>query len=166
MSIIFSIPIIIFLLILQTTIARQVPLINGSVDLVLIWLAAWGLKSRDNSGYYLAGIAGLFVAYITALPWYVYLTAYFSVIIIARLITQRQWQSPLLAMFFITLVSSILLYGLSVTALSVTGVNFHLSGAIDNIIIPSVFLNLFLSIPVYAIVKDFSNWIYRFKDAA
>ncbi|MBP9675457.1 MAG: hypothetical protein KBD67_01845 [Anaerolineaceae bacterium] len=164
MSILFSIPIIVILLIIQTTIARQVTLISGSVDLVLIWLAAWGLKSRDNSGYYLAVIAGLLVAYITALPWYVYLTTYFSVIIIAKLIIQRQWQSPLLSMFFITLVSSILLYGLTVTALSLSDVSFHLIGAIDTIIIPSVFLNLFLSIPVYVIVKDFSNWIYRSKE--
>lgn len=97
-------------MILQTTVAREITLFFGSVDLILVWLAAWGLTSRDNSGYLLALFSGAMVALVSAIPWYVYMVAYFSVIILARYVFRRLWQSPLLSMFAITMVSSILLY--------------------------------------------------------
>lgn len=161
MRILFSLPILVILLILQTTIAGHLSLISGVVDLTLVWLAAWGLNSRDNSGYFLASFSGLLVAYITALPWYVYLAAYCSVIILAKFVMQRQWQAPLMTMFMITMVSSIFLYGLSIMALRVAGVNYQLESTIDTVVIPSIFLNLFFAIPVFAIVRDFSHWVYH-----
>lgn len=166
MAILISIPILIILMILQTTVAREVTLFYGSVDLILVWLAAWGLTSRDNSGYLLALFSGVMVALVSALPWYVYMVAYFSVIILARYVFKRLWQSPLLSMFAITMVSSILLYTLSITGLRLDGIEYSVQETLNSVIIPSIFLNLFLSIPIYAIVKDLSRWIYRSEEAA
>jgi len=166
MTILISIPILIILMILQTTVAREVTLFFGSADLILVWLAAWGLNSRDNTGYLLALFSGTMVALVSALPWYVYLGAYFSVIILARYVFKRLWQSPLLSMFAITMVSSILLYVLTITGLRLGGIEYSLQETLYSVIIPSIFLNLFLSIPIYAIVKDFSRWIYRSEEAA
>lgn len=165
MSILISIPILLVLMILQTTIAREATLLFGAVDLILVWLAAWGLTSRDNSGYLLALFSGGLVAYISALPWYVYLTAYFSVIILARYVFNRLWQSPLLSMLAITMVSSILLYILTITGLRLDGIEYPLQQSLNSVIIPSTFLNLFLAIPIYAIVRDLSRWIYRSEEA-
>ncbi len=166
MPILISIPILIILMILQTTVAREITLFFGSVDLILVWLAAWGLTSRDNSGYLLALFSGAMVALVSAIPWYVYMVAYFSVIILARYVFRRLWQSPLLSMFAITMVSSILLYVLTITGLRLDGIVYSLQKTLNSVIIPSIFLNLFLSIPIYAIVKDFSRWIYRSEQAA
>ncbi len=153
-------------MILQTTVAAKVTLLNGAVDLVLVWLAAWGLSTRDRSGYILAIIAGGLVAYITALPWYIYLLGYLSVIILARYVFIKLWESPLLAMFAITIVSSILLYMLTYAGLRINGIGYPFGETLNRVIIPSIFLNLFTAIPVYAIVKDFTGWLYRSEEAA
>lgn len=166
MPILISIPILFILMILQTTVAREVTLFHGSVDLILVWLAAWGLTSRDNTGYLLALFSGVMVALVSALPWYMYMAAYFSVIILARYVFKRLWQSPLLSMFAITMVSSILLYTLTIIGLRLDGIEYSLQETLNSVIIPSIFLNLFLSIPIYAIVKDLSSWIYRSEEAA
>ncbi len=166
MSVIASIPILIILLILQTTIAREVTLLNGAVDLVLVWLAAWGLLTRDKSGFILAIISGTILAFITALPWYVYIAAYLSVIILARFVFNKLWESPLLAMFAITMVSSIILYILTFAGLRIDGIGYPLEETLNRVIIPSIFLNLFLAMPIYAIVRDFSGWFKRAEDVS
>jgi len=166
MSVLTSIPILLILLILQSTLASKVTLLNGAVDLILVWLAAWGLNSKDRSGYILALISGALVAYVTALPWYVYLSAYISVTIFARFVFRKLWESPLLAMLAITMVSSIFLYLITFVSLRINGTDYSLTESLNQVIIPSIFLNLFVAIPVYAIVKDFSRWIYRSEETA
>ena len=148
-------------MIMQTTLAREINLLYGSVDLILVWLAAWGLNSKDNSGYILALFSGALVALVSAMPWYVYLAAYFSVIILARYVFKKLWQSPLLSMFAITMVSSILLYVLSITSLRVNGIAYPIQEILISVIIPSVFLNLFMAIPIYIIVRDLARWVFR-----
>jgi len=63
MAVIFSIPILLVLLVLQSTVASKVTLLNGTADLLLVWLAAWALSSKDRSGFILAGIAGACFVY-------------------------------------------------------------------------------------------------------
>ncbi len=161
MSIIVSVPILLLLLILQTTIASEITLIHGVADLMLVWLAAWGLISKDNSGYLLAFFAGGLVSYVSALPWYVFPLAYLSVIFLGRYVFKQLWQSPLLSMFAITLVASILLYVFTMVGLRINGTDYSWQVSLTNVIIPSVFLNLLLAIPMYAIVKDLGGWIFR-----
>ena len=166
MAVIFSIPILLVLLVLQSTVASKVTLLNGTADLLLVWLAAWALSSKDRSGYILAGIAGALVSYITAIPWYIYLSAYLLVILLARYFSQKLWESPLLAMLIIIMIASIYLYTFTFIGLRIKGVDYPLSISLNQVIIPSVFLNLFIAIPVFAIVKDFSKWFYRSENAS
>lgn len=161
LSVLVSIPILFILLILQTTIASEVSLLDGAADLLLVWLAAWGLITRDRSGFILAIFSGAMVAFITAIPWYVYFIAYFSVIILARFVFNKLWESPLLAMFAITMVSSIILYFVMFISLQLEGIRYPFEGTLSRVIIPSIFLNLFLAMPVYAIVKDYLGWFKR-----
>lgn len=161
MSILLSIPILILLLILQTTFVTEVRLLHGSADLILVWLAVWGLTSKDRSGYLLAFFAGGLVSYVSALPWYVYPSAYLLTIAIARYVSSQLWQSPLLSMFAITLVTSIFLYLISMAGLRINGTIYSFQTSLNDVIIPSIFLNLLLAIPTYAIGRDFSGWVFR-----
>jgi len=166
MAILISVPILLLLLILQTTVAGEITLIHGTVDLILLWLAAWGLNSKDKSGYLLAVLAGGLVSYVSALPWYVYLFGYLSVIILARFVYRRLWQSPMLSMFAITLVSSIVLYLLTMIGLRINGTEYPLQISLISVIIPSIFLNLLMAIPIFVIVRDLSGWVYRSEELA
>lgn len=161
MSIILSLPILFLLFILQTTIVSEVRLLHGAADLTLVWLAAWGLTSKDRSGYLLAFFAGGLVSYVSALPWYVYPISYLVAIAIARYVSTQLWQSPLLSMFAITLLASIVLYLASMAGLRINGTEYSWQVSLSNVIIPSIFLNLLLAIPIYALGRDFSGWVYR-----
>lgn len=166
MAILISVPLLLLLLILQTTVAGEITLIHGTVDLILLWLAAWGLNSKDKSGYLLAILAGGLVSYVSALPWYVYLLGYLFVVILARFVYGKLWQSPMLSMFAITLVSSIILYLLTMIGLRINGTEYPFQISLTNVIIPSIFLNLLMAIPVFAIVRDLAGWVYRSEELA
>jgi len=161
MSFLLSVPILIFLLVLQTTVVSEVRLLHGSADLILVWLAAYGLTSKDHSGYLLAFFAGGLVSYVSALPWYVFPIGYLVTVAIARFVSSQLWQSPLLSMFAITLVTSIFLYMVSMAGLRINGTFYSFSTSLYHVIIPSIFLNLLLAIPIYALGRDFSGWIFR-----
>lgn len=161
MSFLLSVPILIFLLVLQTTIVSEVRLLHGTADLILVWLAAYGLTSKDRSGYLLAFFAGGLVSYVSALPWYVFPIGYLVTVAIARFVSSQLWQSPLLSMFAITLVTSIFLYMVSMAGLRINGTFYSFSTSLYHVIIPSIFLNLLLAIPIYALGRDFSSWIFK-----
>ncbi len=165
MGLILSVPILLFLLILQTTIVSEIRLLHGAADLILVWLAAWGLNSKDYSGYLLAFFAGGLASYVSALPWYVYPSAYLIVIAIAQYVSRRLWQSPLLSMFAITLAASVLLYLISMAGLRINGTIYAWQVSLTNVIVPSVLLNLLLAIPVFAVGRDFAGWVFRNEES-
>ncbi len=146
---------------LQTTFARQLTLLSGSVDLLLIWIAAWALQSKDNSAWFWAILSGAFFGFVSASPWYVGIAAYVSVVFMAKFVQGRLWQSPLLSMFIITIFGSIVLYLLTFIGLQLQGINYPWEDTLVRIIIPSIFLNLFLAIPIHAIVKDTVRWVFK-----
>lgn len=161
MSILIALPVLLILLLLQTTIAREVNILNGSMDLILTWLCAWGLCSKDNSIWVWVGIGGAAVAFVSAIPWYVYLTAYLSIVVFTKVISRRLWQSPLMSMFALTIISSLILYLFSFFVLKSDNSNVNWDASLVQIVIPSVFMNLFIALPVYAIVKDTAGWVFH-----
>jgi len=64
------------------------------------------------------------------------------------------------------MIASIYLYTFTFIGLRIKGVDYPLSISLNQVIIPSVFLNLFIAIPVFAIAKDFSKWFYRLENAS
>jgi len=161
MSYLLAIPITLVLLLLQTTLGGQVRLLNGNADLLLIWLAGWGLFSKDRSIWFWIMFAGLAVSYVSALPWYVTLAAYLAAGILSKLIQSRLWNTPLMSMFLVIIVSSILLYGLSFAGLTINGYSFLWKDTLVQVIIPSVFLNMLIGIIFYPLVRDTAQWAFK-----
>ena len=161
MSYLLAIPITFVLLLLQTTLGGQVRLLNGNADLLLIWLAGWGLFSKDRSIWFWIVFAGLAVSYVSALPWYVTLAAYLGAGILSKLIQSRLWNTPLMSMFLVIIVSSILLYGLSFVGLTINGYSFVWKDTLVRVIIPSVFLNMLIGIIFYPLVRDTAQWAFK-----
>lgn len=149
-----SIPIIIILLILQTVVVSHIPLLNGTADLILIWMGAWALLGKSKNTWFWAGIAALGVAYVSANNVLVPFISYFFVVAVAKFFQHRIWQSPLLAMFLITFAGSLVQNTATYLLLSIGGTSLPFNTSLVQVIIPSVFLNLFLALPVYAIARD------------
>ncbi len=159
-SILVAIPVLVLAIIIQTSVIERINLLNGAADLVLLILAAWGLQERVRGAWVWGAAAGLLVGYISGASWYVYLVGYLTVIGAARLLAHRVWQAPLLAMFTVTLLGTLVLLMLTYIVRTLFEVSLAFNVSFVQIILPSILLNLLLAIPVHALIRDLANRLY------
>jgi cell shape-determining protein MreD len=113
-----------------------------------------------KAGVIWAGLAGILVGYVSALPVVVPLAGYLLVMGLARLLRRRIWQAPLLAMFTVTFIGTLVLQLLSYISLRLLGNPLPLGDSFSQVILPSMLLNLLLSIPIHALMRDLARWLY------
>jgi len=159
-SILVAIPVLGLAVMLQTSIVERINLLNGAADLVLLILAAWSLQERVRSAWVWGVAAGLLVAFVSVVPWYVYLVGYLAIVGMARLLAHRVWQAPLLAMFTVTFIGTMVLLMLTYVERSLFEVSLPFNFSFAQIILPSILLNLLLAIPIHAIIRDLANRLY------
>lgn len=160
MVVLLSVPVLFGLLMLQTVVFRNILLLSGTADIVLLVLVAWALHERTKGVWQIALIAGFMVGVISALPFYIPMLAYLLIVVAARRLQAHIWQTPVLAMFFITVVGSFGYNTLSLITLQLSGTWLQWDEGLVQVILPGALLNLLLSLPVYALVFDFANWVF------
>lgn len=148
------------LAIIQSTIVSTMPLLNGTADLILLFIVAWALQDRVNSAWQWCLIGGIFASLYSALPFGSYIVAYMVCVGIARLLKRRIWKAPFLAMLAATFVGTIVVQLISLGARFITSVSVPLISVLNLILLPSLLLNLLLAIPVFSIMHDMANWLY------
>ena len=155
-----AVPVILLTVILQSAVISRVYLLSGIADLPLIMLAAWALQDGVDSSWHWAIATGLLIGFISGISWVVPVGGYVAVVVLAHLFQRRVWQAPLLAMFSITFIGTILVSFLSVGVLSFSGVDLPISDVLGLVMLPGVLLNMLLAIPVYAVMRDLARWVY------
>lgn len=160
MAIILALPVLGLVVILQSAILSQVHLLNGSVDLVLLVVIAWAVQERVKAAWHWGVIAGLLVSLVTSVPIWAIIPAYVAATGIAIYMRRIFWQRPLLAMITATFFTTFSTHAITVLALGITGISIPITEAFYLITIPSVLLNILLSIPAYALIGDLANWLY------
>ena len=78
----------------------------------------------------------------------------------ARILAHRVWQAPLLAMFTVTLIGTLVLLMLTYFERSLFEVSLVFNLSFVQIILPSILLNMLLAIPVHALIRDLANRLY------
>lgn len=160
MATLIAVPILTALLILQSAIISQIPLLHGTADLVLLAVIAWALQKRVQTAMQWGIIAGLLVSVVSALPFGAALAGYPLAVGLALVLRQRVWQVPILAMFLTTFLGTLLTHGITLAALRALGSPLPWQETLNLIILPSVLLNLLLAIPAYALLGDLANWLF------
>jgi hypothetical protein len=155
-----AVPVILLTVILQSAVISRVYLLSGIADLPLVMLAAWALQEGVDSAWHWAIATGLLVGFISGISWVVPVAGYIAVVVIAYLFQRRVWQAPLLAMFTITFLGTIIVSLLSIAVLSFSGVELPISDVLGLVMLPGVLLNMLLAIPVYAVMRDLARWVY------
>jgi len=146
-------------------IVSRIPLLGlGYADLMLVTLAAWSLQEHVETSWHWAIFAGLLVGWTSALPWAVPVIGYLLMVVLAQLLVRRIWQAPLLAMFVIVFFGSLIFHFLSVLILQLMGSPILIEDALGVVTLPSLLLNLFLALPVFAIMRDLAVWVYDIED--
>lgn len=155
-----AVPVILLSVILQSAVISRVYLLAGIADLPLVMLAAWALQEEVDSAWHWAAATGLLVGFISAVPWFVPVLGYVLVVALAQMFQRRVWQAPLLAMFTITFLGTIIVSLLSFAVLRVAGVPLPVDDVLGLLTLPGVLLNMLLAIPAYAVMRDLARWVY------
>jgi rod shape-determining protein MreD len=148
------------LAILQSTVVSRMPLLNGTADLILVFIVAWSLQDRVESAWQWCLIGGIFASFYSALPFGTYIVAYLIATGIARLLKRRVWKAPFLAMLAATFIGTLVVLLISMLTRVVMGVTLPILEILNVILLPGLLLNLLLAIPVYSIMHDMAGWLY------
>jgi cell shape-determining protein MreD len=159
-DILVAIPVLGLGIIFQTAIIGHITLLNGQADLLLLILAAWSLQDRVRSAWIWGLAAGLVAGLISGVHWIIYPLGYLLVVGMGRLLGHRVWQAPLLAMFTVTLIGTMLLLMLTYVERSLFAVPLSFNQSFVRIILPSILLNMLLSIPVHGLMRELVNFLY------
>lgn len=155
-----ALPIFSMLVIFQSTVVSQFPLLQGSADLVLLVIVAWALQEQVDSAWVWALLGGLMVGFVSALSIFIPLAVYLAITALALIIRRRIWQIPILAMFTVTLIGTLFSHAVTALTISVSGTALPWIDVFQLITLPSLFLNILLAAPIYAIVRDFADWLH------
>ncbi len=144
----------------QSSILSRIPLLHGTVDLVLLAIIAWALQERVQSAWQWGIIGGLLAGLATALPFGIVLAGYLTITGLALYLRRHIWQVPILGMFLLTFVGTIITQAIAVAAIWVGGTPLPLIETLNLVTLPSLLLNLLLAVPIYVLITDLANWLY------
>ncbi len=160
MPFLLSIPILAFVVILQTAILSQMPLLYGASDLLLIVLAAWSVRPRVQAYWFWGIVAVGLMTFVSSQPLWVTAGSYGAVILLALYLRRRIWKVPLLVMFAVVFAGTLFSHLLSVINLWLTVSLPPVFDVFNQITLPSLLLNLVLALPVYVLFGDLADWLY------
>jgi hypothetical protein len=103
---------------------------------------------------------GLMVGFVSGLPWFVPTLSYLLIVTAAQILQKRVWHAPLLAMFSVTFLGTVIINLLSFIVLRISGTSLPVEDVLGLVILPGVLLNMLLAIPVYAVMRDLARWTY------
>jgi rod shape-determining protein MreD len=155
-----AVPVIILAVILQTSIVSGVTLLSGYADLPLLVISAWALQAKVDTAWHWAIATGMLVGFISGVPWALPVVGYVAVVALAKILQMRVWQAPLLAMFSIAFLGTIVVDVLTFSFIRLSGTPIPFQDAFGLQTLPRVLLNLVLSVPVYAVMRDLAHWTY------
>jgi rod shape-determining protein MreD len=160
MAVLISIPVLGVLAILQSSLVSRLPLLQGIPDLIMLAIIAWSLQKRVQTAWQWSIIGGLVVGVYSAVPFGVYLVGYGLTTGVALVLRRRVWQVPILAMFLVTFLGTLITQSITLLALRLSGSTIPLWDALNLVTLPSILLNLLFAIPIYAVINELAGWLY------
>jgi hypothetical protein len=155
-----AVPLLVLAVIFQTAVISRITLLSGAADLMLLILVAWALQEQVESSWHWAVLGALLVAFVSAAPPIIPIVGYILAVVFARYVIRQIWQTPILALFSVTFFSTLVYQLLAYLVLLATGTRLAFDDVLALIVLPSVFLNLLLAIPVHSLIRDLALWVY------
>lgn len=155
-----AIPVLLVLSVLQMTAVSRIVLFNGTADLVLLAVAAWGVRERGRSTFLWAFIGGLLISFTSAMPLFTPVIPYFFIALIARLFQARLWQAPILSLIGVVFIGTLFQHIFIIVVLQLDGVNIGLLESLQRVTLPSLLLNFFFLFPIYVLISDIGKWVF------
>jgi len=146
--------VLIITIMLQSGVASRLTLFSGATDLILLFLAAWGLQSQVKNVWLWTVIAGMAVSLMSAMPYFAPIFGYLAITVITHILKKRIWETPILAMLLVVFFGTLIQHILYFIALVTAGTPLSWETSMNFITLPSLLINMLLAIPVYAAVHE------------
>jgi len=160
MGFLISIPVLIVVTILQTTVVSRMTLLNGQADLMLIILTAWALQRQVETSWQWSVLGGLFIDHFSGLPFGIYTVSYLVINGLALVLRGRIWRFSYVMHLLLALVGTLMIHGFSVIIIVLQGTPLELGSILQQVTLPSLLLNLLLTFPIFLLVKDIAEQFY------
>ena len=160
MAYLISLPVLVIVLMVQLAIFSQLPLLSGTTDLILLVLIAWSLNEKSQNAWFWAVIGGGLVSIISAIPFGAPLFIYLAITAIVRIGSRRIREFPVLGMLIATIGATFFQHMTEIVVLFIAGTQLPFSQSLVLVTLPSILLNLFFALPVYALVTDLARRMY------
>jgi len=155
-----AIPVMLILSVLQITAVSRIVLFNGTADLVLLAVAAWGVRERGKNVFLWAFIGGLLISFTSAMPLFTPIVPYMFIALIARLFQDRLWQAPILSLIIVVFAGTLFQHIFNIVVLQLNSVNLGFIESIQKVTLPSLLLNFFFLFPIYVLISDIGKWVF------
>ena len=160
MAYLISFPVLVIVLMMQLAIFSQLPLLSGTPDLILLVLIAWSLNEKSQNAWFWAVVGGGLVSIISAIPFGAPLMIYLGITTVVRISSKRIREFPVLGMLIATIGATFVQQIIEIIVLFIAGTQLPFNQSLVLVTLPSILLNLFFALPVYALVTDLARWIY------
>jgi len=155
-----AVPFLSLLVILQSAVVSRIPLLEGKADLILLAVVGWALQDRVKGVWFWVIIGGLAVGLASAMPFGVLLAGYLAAVGLSLVLKRRVWKVPFLAMIASVFLGTLIIDLFSLITVSLQGITLQLLEVFNLIVLPSLLLNLLLSVPMYIVIRDIAGWLY------
>ena len=155
-----AIPVMLVFSVLQITAVSRIVLFNGTADLVLLAVAAWGVRERGRNVFLWALVGGLLISVTTAMPLFTPIIPYMFIALIARLFQDRLWQAPILSLIIVVITGTLFQHIFNIIVLQLNGVDIGLLESLQKVTLPSLLLNFFFLFPIYVLISDIGKWVF------
>ncbi|MCJ7734657.1 MAG: rod shape-determining protein MreD [Anaerolineales bacterium] len=154
MSVLLSIPVLGLISILQSAVVSRLPLNRGTADLMLVLLVAIALQQGVTTTWQWTIVGGLFVDFISGLPFGIFTVSYMLATGLALIIRERIWRFKFLMQLLVVFIGTVISHGLSFLVLFLQGSDLTLTTVLQVVTLPSIILNFMLSLPIFILTQD------------
>jgi rod shape-determining protein MreD len=140
--------------VIQSAIVSRLPLFSGTADIMLVVLVAIALQRSGNTAWQWSVVGGLFVDYLSGLPFGIFTISYLLATGVALVIRDRIWRYSFLMQLLVVLFGTVFVHLLSFIVLYLQGSTISFGEALQLVTLPSIILNFMLSFPIYILIQD------------
>lgn len=154
------------IIILQSVVISNLHLRYGSANIMMLVILAWAIQEKAQKKWAVGLFGAILYSLISATSVYVTILTYLIIITITRFIINKLWRMPIFIMILMSIIGTFLEHFLSLFSLQFSGTYLPIQESISLVTLPSVLLNLIISIPVYAIITDITRLAYPDEEEA
>ena len=154
MSVILSIPTLGLIAILQSAVVSRLPLNRGIADLMLVLLVAIALQKNVNISWQWSIVGGLFMDFLSGLPFGIFTSSYLLATGLALIIRERIWRFSFLMQLLVVFFGTMFSHALSFLVVFLQGSEISLGTVLQVVTLPSIILNFMISLPIFILTQD------------